>query len=268
MKTSKISNSLAAFAAAVFLTGTADGIVVQNSSAASDTPTAPDAAVQKHSEPRDKSRGAAEILKLTRAKVGDDVMLAFIRNSGRRYTLTADEIVHLHNEGVSDSVINAMLTQPQRPAPDAQQTPTQSAAAYSSAAPAASPQYATTSPVYVMSDSASYGYSYYPYYSYYWSSPYWWYWYPSVSVGFGCWNGTFRHGDRFCWSGHRGGGFHGTGHPGGGWGGGGHPGGGHPGGAWSVAASSSGGQVGSVRMGGGGGGHGGFAGGFHGGGRR
>src|SRR5829696_1172173 len=55
------------------------------------------------------SHDAGQVLKLVRAKVNDDVVMAFIENSSSGFALTAEEIVQLHNEGVSDKMIQAML---------------------------------------------------------------------------------------------------------------------------------------------------------------
>src|SRR5262245_1717331 len=58
-------------------------------------------------------RGVDDILKLSRAKVGDDVIVAFIQTGNRRFSLAASEILFLRDEGVSDRVLAAMLNQPQ-----------------------------------------------------------------------------------------------------------------------------------------------------------
>lgn len=50
-----------------------------------------------------------EILQLQQAKVGDDTIIAYIKNSGNSYELNADLIIHLRQEGLSDSVLTAML---------------------------------------------------------------------------------------------------------------------------------------------------------------
>src|ERR1039457_2664376 len=55
--------------------------------------------------------GAQDVLKLSRAQVGEDVTLNFIHNSGTIYNLAPKDIVYLHNEGVSDRLINTMLDQ-------------------------------------------------------------------------------------------------------------------------------------------------------------
>ena len=72
------------------------------------------------------SSGAEDVLKLSRAKINDDVTVAFVQTSHRRFNLTASEIVYLRKEGVSDRVLTIMLTPqsqatpaPQLPPPDA-----------------------------------------------------------------------------------------------------------------------------------------------------
>ena len=185
--------------------------------------------------------GAGDILKLSRAQVGEEVTLNFIHNSGTIYNLAPNDIVYLHNEGVSDRVISAMLDQRRNvPAEMAAQSAASSAPAMApapvyqdpNAAAAAqasgqyAPNYAQAAPVYAQPEatyappSTAYAipYSspdYYPYYYggypyYYGGYPY--YYGPSVGFGFGFGGGRYY-----------GGGFHG-----GGFGGGGHGGsGGH-----------------------------------------
>ena len=64
--------------------------------------------------PSDLSPGLADIIKLVEAKVGDEVVLNYIKGSGVTYHPTAAEIVYLNDLGVSDAVINAIL-QPANP---------------------------------------------------------------------------------------------------------------------------------------------------------
>ena len=58
------------------------------------------------------SYGVNQIIQLSQAKVGDDTIVNFIRNSGSSYGLDADQVVYLKQQGVSDTVINTMLNQP------------------------------------------------------------------------------------------------------------------------------------------------------------
>ncbi len=114
--------------------------------------------------------GVPQILKLAQAKVTDDVILAYIHQSGNNYGLDADQIIYLKQQGISDKVLTAMLTRPSHastPAPVATTTanpvPAQPEPAYVQSVPSSS--------VYVIPDHQIY-YStwypaYYPYYSYY-----------------------------------------------------------------------------------------------------
>ncbi|MBE0542716.1 MAG: hypothetical protein IH623_15275 [Verrucomicrobia bacterium] len=51
---------------------------------------------------------AGEILKLTKAGIEDGVIFSFIDNSGT-FNLSAEQIIHLSNQGVSSDIITAML---------------------------------------------------------------------------------------------------------------------------------------------------------------
>jgi hypothetical protein len=191
----------------------------------------------------------SQVLELEQAKIGDSTVIAYIRNSGTSYNLNAEQIVFLRQQGVSDGVITAMLTQPrmadsvaniQPPEPAPQPVPVTTAPATPDPTVISQPSvtYVQTTPAY---DYSTYYYPY-PNYSYY-GWPFCWTWFG------GAWHWGWRGG----WAGwHGGGGWHGT------WGGGWHGGsvggwhggwGGHSGGGWH----------------GGGGGHGGWGGGSHGG---
>jgi hypothetical protein len=158
------------------------------------------------------SSGSAEILKLSRAKVSEDVTIAFIQNSGHRYALSASEILYLRSEGVSDRVLATMLN-PQSHAPDSHTAAP--AATSGSDVPASAPQYVAppatsvveqTSPastVYVVGTTPTY-------YSFYDPWPYrydpWPYYYPYFSLGFywgwgGCYSGYWNN---YCHNGYYG----------------------------------------------------------------
>jgi hypothetical protein len=133
------------------------------------------------------SSGVQEILKLGRGKVGDEVIIAFIVNSGKIYHLSASEILYLREQGVSDQVLTAMLSAGQNvattaaqaaPQPVANPAPTGPTADWVNSSPqpapaatqfapayvaAAAPVYVQPSPVYVYPA---------PSYGYYDSSPY------------------------------------------------------------------------------------------------
>src|SRR5436190_5451725 len=57
------------------------------------------------------SQSAAEVLKLSRAKVSEGTIIAFIMNSGSSYNLSVSEIIYMRENGVSDFVITTMLDQ-------------------------------------------------------------------------------------------------------------------------------------------------------------
>jgi hypothetical protein len=61
------------------------------------------------SAPADLTPGLQEVIKLTKAHMTDDVILAYIRNSGSGYNLSANDILYLNNQGVSQPVISALL---------------------------------------------------------------------------------------------------------------------------------------------------------------
>jgi hypothetical protein len=172
------------------------------------------------------SYGVSQIIQLSKAKVSEDTIVNYIRNSGSSYGMDANQIVYLKQQGVSDAVLNTMLNQPRQMAQAAPQPayPTASSTATVVAQPAVTyvqpaTTYVPSSTVYVIPDTQTYRYynNYYqPSYGYY---PYYSGWgYPAVSFSFGFgggyrggWGGGYRGG----YSGgyHGGGGFHG----GGGW---------------------------------------------------
>jgi len=169
---------------------------------------------------------AAQILQLAQAKVGDATIIAYIKNSGNSYRLNADQIIYLQQQGLSTTVINAMLSQPKAgvlayapPAAPAPGTDT-----LSSPPPAQDYQPAQSSmvgpAVTAIDPSAAainavpyYAPYYYPYYSYPYYYPAYGYYgfYPGGSVGIG-WGGGWRGGGYrggFYGGGFHGGGFHG-----------------------------------------------------------
>ncbi len=202
---------------------------------------------------------AAEVVKLARAGVGDEVILAYVKNCQSPFNLSANAILRLKEAGVASPVIVAMLTHDSSLRNENQPAPYASSQNF---APAEQPpggpglvpadQAPPPAPAEVITAA--------PGPDYYWTPGYWgwdggWIW---IGGGWGLrggygwggygWGGRYGGG----WYGHGGwGGYHGIGggyRGGGGWGGGYHGGGGGGG------------------HGGGGGGHGGGGGGGHGGG--
>ena len=51
-----------------------------------------------------------EVIKLSKAKMPDDVIKNYISSTGKSYKLTADDIIYLNSQGVSPSVISALQT--------------------------------------------------------------------------------------------------------------------------------------------------------------
>lgn len=234
MKTRNLQRGLAVLAMAGLIMAAA-GAVAQNTT---DTGTAPAPAIV--TAPPALPYGASQILQLAQAKVSDDTIVAFVKNSGNSYGLNASQIIYLRQQGVSDPVITAMLTQPQAGIAPPAPAPADTASTASIPMPTTPPP--DMSGAYDSTAMVAPDESYVP--TYYYPQPYYCYpnyygWYPGVTV---FWGGGFR------------GGFHGGFHGGGGFRGGGgfHDGGGFHG---------SGGGF----HGGGGGFHGG-GGGFHGGG--
>ena len=144
-------------------------------SAAGETSTSSNPAA---AAPVQLSSSAEDILKLSRAKVSDDVTVVFVQNSDRCYNLTASEILYLRNEGVSDRVLTAMLSQ-QPPVADASP-----ASAPARTREVSAPEYitppATTATVETTPVSTVYLETTPTYYSFY--DP-WPYWYPALSLG-------------------------------------------------------------------------------------
>lgn len=177
-----------------------------------------------------------EVLKLTKAKVSDDTIIAYISHSTSSFALTANDIVYLKEQGVTDRAITAMLNQ-RTPAPSApqyvQSTAQNQAGSSVQNAPGTTqaptviysspqPTVVQTYPTYVYTEPSYVSYPYYyPYYRSYG-------WYPGISLSFG-WG---------YYGGYHGGGYHGGYHGGyyhggyyhGGGGGGYHAGGGYHGG--------------------------------------
>ena len=127
------------------------------------------------------SSGAEDVLKLSRAKLGDDVTIAFVQNANHRYTLTASEIIYLRKEGVSDRVLAAMISHQT----GASATPATAAAAD---APISPPPYvgpmarpvveeaSPASTVYVTASKLAYYNDPWPYYYPYFSLGFSWGW--------------------------------------------------------------------------------------------
>ena len=59
--------------------------------------------------PANMSPDLQEIVKFAQAHMTDDVILAYIKNSGKVYSLSGDDMIYLSSQGVSQAVISALL---------------------------------------------------------------------------------------------------------------------------------------------------------------
>ena len=158
------------------------------------------------------SYGVPQILKLAKANVGDETIIAYIKNSGNSYGLNADQIIYLRQQGISDAVVRTMLNQPKPAVAAATATPAPQPEASTVSTAETSTAMVAPEVTYVQTVPATTYYYYQPYYYPDYA------WYPPVTFSFG-WGGGF-HGGGFG-GGFRGGGF-GGGFHGGGFHGGGH----------------------------------------------
>jgi hypothetical protein len=69
--------------------------------------------------PATQSPQVQEIVKLTQAKMSDDVIISYIKNANTPYNLSADDILYLNGQGVSQPVISALLATKSSAAPQA-----------------------------------------------------------------------------------------------------------------------------------------------------
>lgn len=208
-RTSRISLFLSVGAASLVALGATAETPVPAATSTS-TPSATDSA------PARLPYGVDDVLRLSRAQVGEDITLNYIQNSGTIYNLGANDVVYLRNEGVSDKVLKAMLDQRKTvPAEVAAQTAASSTvqatansgvstpqgavvyvqppATYVQAAPVCvepAPDYAPASTLYVIPYGSS-GFSYYRYPSYYYGRSYG---YPSTVVSI---HGGYSGGGRY-----------------------------------------------------------------------
>ena len=79
-----------------------------------------------------------EVMTLSRQHMSDDVITSYIRSTGKTYHLSADDIVYLNNQGVSQTVITTLLqTATTTAAPVDQAPPQPPSTPYAPPAPAA-----------------------------------------------------------------------------------------------------------------------------------
>ncbi len=80
-------------------------------------------AARAQSTPANLSPGVQEVVKLSAAHMTDDVILSYIKNSGAAFSLSADDILYLNSQGVSQPVISALLKAAPAPPPVPASTP-------------------------------------------------------------------------------------------------------------------------------------------------
>ena len=191
MKTRNWQMVLAVMAVASLTLSTAT-VLAQNSLA---TSTGQTAAANASAVPL--SYGLTQVLQLSQAKVGDSTIIAYIKNSGNSYDLSADQIIYLRQQGLSDAVLTTMLSQPRpglavaaptTPAPPPEPVSTPAVVTSSTVTPAAVAT-TTVAPTvtYVQTVPAN---------TYYYSQPYYYptyAWFPPVSFSFG-WGGGWHGG--------------------------------------------------------------------------
>ena len=130
------------------------------------------------------SPATEEVVKLTESGADSTVIQSYVENSQAAYRLNADEIIYLHNHGVTDAIVSAMI---QRGAALSDQAVVSQITTYAQPQPSVTTTYASepapttyTAPQPVSTVTfigTGYPYYYYPnYYSV--SYPYYWYGYP------------------------------------------------------------------------------------------
>lgn len=87
-----------------------------------------------------------EVVTLSKNHMGDDVIMNYIRNTGKTYKLSADDIIYLNSQGVSKGVISALL-QTSSSAPPSEGNPGNPPVAASPANANANPPTPASSPV-------------------------------------------------------------------------------------------------------------------------
>ena len=139
----KVTTAAVLTCAAVGLAGWDLGNTCQAQTSTNTPPTAGDSAPRRRT---DLPPAVEDLVKLARAGLSEEVILAKIRNDGVAYNLTTDQIIYLSNEGVSQNVIAALMqTKPGSPAPISP-SPAEAAPASAAPAPAEPPPLDSASP--------------------------------------------------------------------------------------------------------------------------
>ncbi|MBU6398732.1 MAG: hypothetical protein KGS61_00305 [Verrucomicrobia bacterium] len=143
--------------------------------------------------------GVQDVVKLAHGGIGDEVILAHLRSVGATYKLSADQILYLRDQGVSQAVIKALLADGGVPVPGnaAPSTPVPVAPTLNAAPLAAAP--AAPPPVVSAPAPAPVDFNYFhdqlaPYGTWVQVSGYGWCWRPAVVVADPWWRPYCDHG--------------------------------------------------------------------------
>lgn len=175
-------------------------------------PVAATATANRIVAPNDLSFSTSEVIRLQQNGVTQEVILSYIRTSGSRFQLSAEDIIFCHKLGLSSAVISGMIQRDQQlpapqqpvyatppsapapaPAPAPVQTVVQQQPAQTIVVQQPPPQVVYTTQYYTTPYVEPVYVSPYPYYGY----PYRGYYGPAVSVGVGFgFGGHYHHGGR------------------------------------------------------------------------
>ncbi len=126
---------------------------------------------------------ASEVVRMSEAGVSEDVMLAYVRNSANNYSLDADQIVYLHDLGISSAVLNALTAHGQVAASSsATEAANRTTPAPNSSSQNATATAATTTSTAVSGAAATYYDTLAPYGTWMYLPAYGWCWQPTVVV--------------------------------------------------------------------------------------
>jgi hypothetical protein len=90
-------------------------------------------------DPSNLSPDLQEVVKLSHARMPDDVIENYINSSGKAYHLSADDIIYLNGQGVSPAVIRVLQTANPTPPPQASAPPSAPAPMQPNPAPSSAP---------------------------------------------------------------------------------------------------------------------------------
>lgn len=135
--------------------------------------------------------GVQDVVKMSQAGLGEDVIMAQVKNTGATYQLNADQIIYLSKSGVSQNIIKTLITDAIAPIPTTAPAPVPSAtvptppvATVPPAAPIAQPAVATAPGV----NYDSFHDQLAPYGTWVQVAGYGWCWRPNVAAFDGSWH--------------------------------------------------------------------------------